>query len=264
MLDADGVRLGIVDGPVAGDEGVAPHWLGLELDGAGAEVVPVPAAGAEPTGSAVRVATLEQAVRSAPPGPLGRPLTAAEDSALAAHYAAARPGSGGHPQAPVTDGSPPPTLGPAAKQQIVARLREAYALEGEGILRLEALIKTVQDPEVRHGATLHKNETRLHRTGVEERLKALDAAPSTSRDAARAARATAAGLRARLRGDPTAAVRDAEAFERREAGFYASLEELARRLGDTATVDLAVSLRADELAQADSLAGCIPRLDSPV
>jgi ferritin-like metal-binding protein YciE len=251
VLDAEGTGLGRLIGAYLDDAG-RPQWLAVEID---ERVAPVPAAGAEPAGRVVRVAALATDVRLAPRIGRDEPLGPGTEAQLAAHYRREQP-----PSPP--EATAPPQLDPEQRAAVVAKLREAYSLEGEALLRLEALIATVSDDEVGHDATLHSDETQLHRTGVEERLKALDAAPSKLRDVAHGAQAAAAGVAGGVQG-AVAAVRDAEEFERREAAFYAELEQLARAVGDSATATLAAKHRADEEAMAVKLAGSITRLDSP-
>lgn len=271
-LDAEGTLLGQIAEAYSDERTGRPTWLGIRLaddrarttDGtsegpssAHGGVAPVPIGDSEPTGTAIRVATLAATVRSAPRFAAGATLELADEDALAAHYGLTEPEVAAEPD-------PPPQADPGRQGEVVALLREAFALEADGMLRLQTLISTVQDPEVSHAATLHLDQTQLHRSGVQERLKALDASPSSVEQAAHAAQAAVAGLRERLQGDPVAAVRDAVAFERREAEVYARLEALARGAGDSDTADLAAAHRADEAAAADVLAGSIPRLDSPV
>jgi ferritin-like metal-binding protein YciE len=251
-VDADGHELGAVVADVW------PDWLAIERSGGTGEIVLAPLAGAEPTGQAIRLAVLGDTVLQAPPVADPAAPDQAERTRLAAHYA--RPVA----PAPASPAAPPPgRVDGTRRRSIVARLRAADALEGEGLRRLHALPAAVGDPEVQHDATLHAGVTELHRTGIERRLAALEAGPSKARDALRAIRATLAGARGRTGLSGSAALRDAEAFERREAAFYEELETLARAAGDTATADLAAAHRADELAAADTLAGSVPRLESP-
>lgn len=269
-LDAEGTLLGTVAEAYADQVTGRPTWLGIRLAeeaddpgraaGAGSQpggVTPVPIDDAEPTGSAIRVAALAEAVRAAPRFAAGRTLEIGDEDALAAHYGLSEPETAATPD-------PAPQVDPARQGEVVELLQEAFALEAEGMLRLQTLIAGVEDPEVSHDATLHLDQTQLHRSGVEERLKALDASPSALEQVAHAAQAAVAGLKEKLEGDAVAAVRDAVEFERREADFYARLEALARAAGDTATADLASAHAADEAAAADVFAGSIPRLDSPV
>lgn len=254
VVDAEGHELGRLMGAFL-DAGDRPRWLAVQAgDG---EVVPVPVEGVEPTGGAVRAAALGKTVRGAPRLALQDELTDELERRLEAHY-----GVGGDDATPSPQ--PAPDVEAGAQEAIVERLREAYALESEALLRLQTLVSVVEDDEVQHDATLHTAQTEMHRTGVQARLAALEASSSTLHDAAHAAKASLAGLVEKIHGNPVVAVRDAEAFERREAAFYAELEELARAAGDTATADLAAGHRADEEAMAVRFAGSIPRLDSPV
>jgi ferritin-like metal-binding protein YciE len=257
-VDADGQHVGQVAHAYRDEATGAPAWLAIAAQDGAARVVPVPLAGAEETGRAIRLAVLGDTVRGAPRMASGAGLSPEQARIAAAHYGL--PG----PPPPPRAADVPPAVEPRARRPIVAKLREAYALEGEGILRLHALVATVPDPEVRHDATLHANVSQLHRTGVEERLKALERSPSALRTAAHGLRAAARSARGTLvGGGAIGALREAEAFERREAAFYAELEQLARGAGDGPTGDLAAAHRAEEEAMAATLAATLRRLDRP-
>lgn len=257
-LDADGHLVGAVGHPYRDAQTGGVTWLAIVLDGEEDHVVPVPLEGCEPTGTAIRLPVLGDTLRTAPRFGTTEPLSPGAETTLLAHFGRRRR----------DDGPDGPQRLPDAEQarlgEIVSRLREAHALEGEGILRLEALRSALEDPEVGHDASLHAETTKLHRAGVEERLKLLEKTPSHLRDVRHGARAMAAGVKDRLGGDPVEVLRDAIAFEEREAAFYAELEALARAAGDTATADLAAAHRADEEAMAVTLTGSIARIDSPV
>lgn len=258
-IDADGHLAGVVGHPYRDAQTGGVTWLAIVLGGDEGHVVPVPLEGCEPTGTAIRLPVLGDTLRAAPRFGATEPLSPGAEATLVGHFGRRRrdEGSGGGSQ-------PPPDADADRRGEIVSRLREAHALEGEGILRLEALQATLEDPEVGHDASLHAETTKLHRTGVEERLKLLEKTPSHLRDMRHGARAMAAGVKGRVSRDPVMLLRDAIAFEEREAAFYAELEALARGAGDTATADLAAAHRADEEAMAVTLTGSIARMDSPV
>jgi ferritin-like metal-binding protein YciE len=168
---------------------------------------------------------------------------------------------------PIADGPAPPRhdrangvvseetgFAQSSSDEVVERLKEAYALEGEGLARLEAMAAAFEDVELQHRCTTHSEETINHRTGVEERLHALGEKPGKPISLSSP---LPKGL------GPVELLREAVEFEQREASFYDELEALARAAGDTATADLAAAHRADELAAADSFRAEIPRIDSP-
>src|SRR3954454_13947349 len=122
-LDADGRRLGVVAGVRRDDSGAVDS---LEISEEGAVVLVVAVEGCEETGTAVRLPIAEGAARQ----PWAGKQTS--DVVLTAHE---------------PDG------------QVIERLQEAYALEGEGLARLEALAAAFEDAGVQHRCTLHAGET---------------------------------------------------------------------------------------------------------
>lgn len=257
-VDAEGHLVGVVGHPYRDAQTGGVTWLAIVLGGDEEHVVPVPLEGCEPTGTAIRLPILGDTLRAAPRFGATEPLSPGAETTLSGHFGSRRGDEGRH------RAQAPPDADAEHRGEIVSRLREAYALEGEGILRLEALQTMLEDPEVSHDASLHTETTKLHRTGVEERLELLEKTPSHLRDVRHGARAMAAGVKGRLVGNPVELLRDAIAFEEREAAFYAELEALARGAGDTATAELAAAHRADEEAMAVTLTGSIARIDSPV
>jgi ferritin-like metal-binding protein YciE len=255
-LDADGTPLGTIAQVYVSATTGEPQWLALDLDSE-AEYVLVPVAGAEPTGSAIRIAQLADTIRSAPRLAKDAELTPDDEQVLRTHYGLdtrrLRP--------PVERPGPGALADPATRSAIVTALRNVLALERSGLRRLQKLAETVKDPEALHDVVLHRNHTTGHCEAVAARLDELEPEPWTWRDAIPfgVIRRARDGLE-RPSGDETDALEYAEAFERGEAARYRDLERLARHAGDGRTAALAARHRADEEAMAVRLAGDRARL----
>ncbi|MBA2256990.1 MAG: DUF892 family protein [Thermoleophilaceae bacterium] len=102
----------------------------------------------------------------------------------------------------------------------------------------------------------HEEMTREHERLLRERLAALDAAPSRSRELGMGAAALLRGNLGRVGGQNHGAnARDAFVFEHLEIASWELLEQLAERAGDGQTAELARGCRADD----DEMAALIRR-----
>jgi ferritin-like metal-binding protein YciE len=102
----------------------------------------------------------------------------------------------------------------------------------------------------------HEEKTREHERKLAERLAALGVAPSRPRELGLSAAALLRGHLGRIGGQNHGAnARDAFVFEHLEIAAWELLEQLAGRLGDEETAELARSCRAED----DEMAAIIRR-----
>jgi ferritin-like metal-binding protein YciE len=255
-LDAEAQPVGRIVSTFVSQESGKPRWLAVETGAHGHEVTPVPIEGAEPTGGAIRFPHPADTILAAP-HLNGADLAAEQDRQLVAFYGLEEP----PPPRPQ-----PPGAGPRPSPAVIDALRAAHALEREAHSRLQSLISTLGDVELQHDAARHLTETDGHAAAIAGRLEQLEAAPSGLRDMLGMATAKGVSLVSRsVTGSRTAhLLRDALGFERRECGFYDELAATARGAGDSATEAIAVRIRADEEAMAETLAGALRRMGQPV
>jgi ferritin-like metal-binding protein YciE len=250
-LDAEAEPVGEVAGTLTEPGTGAPRWLAVRTGAHGDEVTPVPAEGAEPTGTAVRLPHPAATIRAAPHLPPPGEIAAGQAEQIDAFYGEV---------APAPDRPQPAGGGMGTDPAVVESLRAIHALEREALTRLQGLQSTIEDREILHDVALHLSETEEHEAAVAGRLEELGAGPSHLRDAGGAITAKAADVKAKLaRADLAALLEDALAFEQRECAAYDGLAEAARAAGDDRTGLLAERNRADERAMADTIATSLRR-----
>lgn len=141
------------------------------------------------------------------------------------------------------------------REQILAHLADAHAIERQAEKLLESAAKASEDEQLAQTYRDHLLETREHQKLVEARLEELGGSPSLLKDAA--LRAGALNLRAffGVQPDTTAKLAGfAYAFEFLEVGAYELLSRLALRVGDERTAAIAERILGEEHVAAERIA----------
>ena len=134
-------------------------------------------------------------------------------------------------------------------------LADAHSLEAQAESLLKRGPKIGGDPVLEQLYADHLEETRAHRSAVEERLSARGASPSRLQDAAmRLGALNWGGFFAAQPDTPGKLLAFAHAFEYLEIGGYEHLRRVAARAEDADTVALAERILAEERAAADRFA----------
>jgi ferritin-like metal-binding protein YciE len=116
---------------------------------------------------------------------------------------------------------------------------------------LDSMISTTDDPEIKEMLKHHKQETEEHERRLRERLDALGAGTSTTKEAGGIGAALLKGVGDMARTDkPGKNARDGYTTEHMEIAAYQLLERLAKKAGDTETAEVARKNRAEEQAMA--------------
>ena len=147
-------------------------------------------------------------------------------------------------------------VGKEASDTLDTYLADAHALEEQSIQLLERGEKIAGDPALARIYADHLEESRKHARLIEDRLGAMDESTSTVKDAGLRVGALNWSLFFTAQGDTAAKLAAfVYAVEHLEIGGYELLRRVAQRAGDTATVQLADGILADERAMADRVFG---------
>jgi ferritin-like metal-binding protein YciE len=147
------------------------------------------------------------------------------------------------------------------EQQLVRHLTEAHAMEKQALVLLSRGAAIVGDEEVARIFRAHELQTREHERYVAERLSAHGQDPSKLKDVAMQVAAVGIGAAAQAAPDtPIRLAATAFAFENLEVASYRLIAELARRAGDTETVEVADRILEQEEAAAELVAGAFKRI----
>jgi ferritin-like metal-binding protein YciE/uncharacterized protein (DUF433 family) len=158
------------------------------------------------------------------------------------------------------------------KEKLAGMLAEARGTELALVRTLQAHIAMTPASEYRRGLERHLSETRDHVKRVERRAKELGygrSLPELGIAMAETVLGQALALSKApldlVRGDSGADklvrnARDECASEAMEIAIYDAIEELARKLGDRATAELAASIRGDEERALADVRKAIPQL----
>ncbi|MBV9213939.1 MAG: DUF892 family protein [Actinobacteria bacterium] len=145
-------------------------------------------------------------------------------------------------------------------ERVVKYLADAHAIEAQAIKLLERGPKIAGDDELARLYAEHLEETREQERAVTKRLEALGASPSRVQDALMRLGALNWGAFFQAQPDtPGKLAAFAFAFEHLEIAGYELLKEVARRAGDTETVELAGRILEQERAAAAKIAGAFDR-----
>lgn len=140
------------------------------------------------------------------------------------------------------------------QEQVVTYLKDAYAMEQQSLITLEAAEKMAGDLDLEQTIRGHVTETRQHVTHVGTRLEQLGESPSKFKDML--GKVSAVGL-----GGAIAAQRDtpgklltiAYGYEHVEIAAYELLRRVAEKAGDSETVTVADRILAQERSAAEKL-----------
>lgn len=141
-----------------------------------------------------------------------------------------------------------------AGRQLIAYLRDAHAIEGQGEQLMSVGAWLAGRSPLGEALSRHLEETREHRRSVADRLRARGSGPSTAQDVA--LRAGAVGLGAFFAVQPDTRLKlagFAYAFEHLEIASYELLRRVAERADDEQTVAVAERILGSERAAADAL-----------
>lgn len=147
-----------------------------------------------------------------------------------------------------------------AEKELVKSLKEAHALEKQGIGLLEKGARIAGDEEIGAIYRAHLLQTREHERLVAERLEAHGESPSATRDAAAQAGAIVVGALAQASPDtPMRLAAAAFTVKHREIAGYRMIHSLAERAGDGETAAMAERILEQEAAAAELVAGTFDR-----
>ena len=140
------------------------------------------------------------------------------------------------------------------QQKLVDYVQDAHAMEQNVSTMLDSMISTTDDPEIKETLSHHKQETEEHERRLRERLDAMGAGTSTTKEAGAVGTALLKGVGDMARTDkPGKNARDSFVTEHMEIASYQLLERLANRAGDAQTAEVARRNRADEEAMAQKI-----------
>lgn len=142
------------------------------------------------------------------------------------------------------------------QSQLIKYLTDAHSIERQALVQMKSAPGMAGDPEIAAAFEQHRTETEEHGRLVDERLRALDASPSTLKDAAGAVTGMGFGLFAKLQPDtPGKLVAHAFSYEHMELAAYELLGRVADRAGDPETAQMAHRIKDQEAVMAARVAG---------
>jgi ferritin-like metal-binding protein YciE len=145
-------------------------------------------------------------------------------------------------------------------EQLNKHLTDAHSIEEQALQQMKVAPRMAGDPELARAFRAHIAETEDHERRVRERLTARGADPSKAKDLLGKAGAVGMVLFARSQPDtPGKLTAHAYSYEHMELAAYELLALVAERAGDEETAAMARSIREEEAAMADRLAGQFDR-----
>ncbi len=146
------------------------------------------------------------------------------------------------------------------EEQLTKYLTDVHSIEEQALQQLRTAPKIAADEELARAFREHLVETEDQRRRVRERLTALGAEPSKTKDVVARLGGIGMLLFARTQPDtPGKLTAHAFSYEHMELAAYDLLALVAERVGDAETADLARSIREQESAMADRLAANFDR-----
>ena len=140
------------------------------------------------------------------------------------------------------------------EDMLVSYIRDAHAMERNVHKMLQSLIATTDEPEIKSHLEHHLEETKRHEQLLKARLEQKGADITAVKDIPAMLGAMAKSIADMVRSDkPGKNARDAYVTEALEIAAYELLERLADRCGDSATAEVARSIKSDELAMRSKL-----------
>jgi ferritin-like metal-binding protein YciE len=133
------------------------------------------------------------------------------------------------------------------QQRLIDYVQDAHAMEQN----VSTMLSTTDDPEIAEMLKHHKQQTEEHERRLSERLEAMGAGTSTTKEVGGLGAALFKGVGDLARTDkPGKNARDGYMTEHMEIAAYELLERLAKKAGDEQTAKVARENRADEQAMA--------------
>ena len=137
------------------------------------------------------------------------------------------------------------------QQKLVDYVQDAHAMEQNVSTMLTSMISTTDDPQITEMLKQHKQQTEEHERRLRERLDAMGAGTSTTKEVGGLGASLFKGVGDMARTDkPGKNARDGYMTEHMEIAAYELLERLAKKAGDQETAEVARKNRADEQAMA--------------
>ena len=144
--------------------------------------------------------------------------------------------------------------------QLTKHLTDVHSIEEQALTQLRRAPAMAGDAELAAAFARHITETEQQEREVRARLEAHGAAPSTVKDLAGRAGGIGMLMFARFSPDtPGKLVNHAFSYEHMEVAAYELLARVAERAGDTATVEVAREIAAQEREMAGRLAANFDR-----
>src|SRR3954447_13068298 len=142
------------------------------------------------------------------------------------------------------------------EQQLIKYLTDAHSIEEQALAQLRVAPRMAGDPQLAQSFRAHLVETEGQERRVRARLEAHHAAPSKVKDLVMQAGGLGFALFAKVQPDtPGKLTAHAYSYEHLELASYELLLRVAERAGDQQTADMARTIRDEERAMADRLAG---------
>jgi ferritin-like metal-binding protein YciE len=143
------------------------------------------------------------------------------------------------------------------EQQLVKYLTDVHSIEQQALVQMKAAPKMAGDERIASVFAAHLIETEGHERLVTERLESHGAKPSKVKDLVGTLTGAGFGVFAKAQPDtPGKLVAHAFSYEHMEEAAYDLLGRVARRGGDSGTVDAARLIEEQEHAMGDRLAEC--------
>src|SRR5215213_11076777 len=140
------------------------------------------------------------------------------------------------------------------QQKLVTYVQDAHAMEQNVSTMLTSMISTTDDPQITEMLEHHKRETEEHERRLRERLDAMGAGTSTTKEVGGLGAALFKGVGDLARTDkPGKNARDGYMSEHMEIAAYELLERLAKRAGDEKTAEAARLNRSEEQEMAKKI-----------
>jgi ferritin-like metal-binding protein YciE len=141
------------------------------------------------------------------------------------------------------------------KEELITFMQNAHAMEEKSLQTLQAAVAVAGDPQLESLYNGHIVETREHLRLLEERLDALGASRSLTKDLAARLAALGLGAGAAVQPDtPAKLIPVAYAFESFEIASYELLKRVAERAGDRETARSVETILVNERQAAAKLA----------
>jgi ferritin-like metal-binding protein YciE len=144
-----------------------------------------------------------------------------------------------------------------AEEQLVKYLTDAYSIEEQAIAQLKVAPGIARHPKLEQIFKEHLAETEGQERLLEERLEAHGASPSKIKNLVMKAGGLGFALFAKLNPDtPGKLTAHSYSYEALEQAGYEALLLVAEKVRDADTVEAARSIRDQEIAMKNRLAGC--------